>query len=177
MASHYFFDVPVYRLAEDTYYKQMDDFIDQTLFPPNMPYSAARREREQQNPNENTWMRDHLHQQFGGAWRYNEVIGYIRLHFLGSQIRGEYYGVQVKRITRTRKKILEFRTWKLAPEIDIPQEASSADIYRLVLEYLDDCRKELKGRIVDSKLLEAIGPYVDWKSLWQSGWGRDKATL
>ena len=44
-----------------------------------------------------------MHDQFGGAWKYNEIIGYIRLHFLGNQIRGEYWGVKAMCQVRTRR--------------------------------------------------------------------------
>jgi hypothetical protein len=36
---------------------------------------------------------DHLEMRYGGPWNFNEIIGFIRLHFLGSQIRGEYFAV------------------------------------------------------------------------------------
>lgn len=157
LADFYFFDVPVYRIEEDKYYSERDRWIDQILFPPNDPYSSKRREKELQDRNSLVGSRDCLERSYGGCWRYNETIGYIRLHFLGSQIRGEYYGVQKKRIVRTRTKILEYQTWKLAPEIEIPPQSKSEEIFGLIIEYVDDCRKELKGRFVDSKILETRG--------------------
>ncbi len=94
----------------------------------------------------------------------------MRLHFLGSQIRGEYFGVAKKRIVRTRTKVLESRTWKLAPEIAIPGASTSSDIFRLILEYVDRCRKELRGRYVDSELPETVGRHLDWRRLWEESW-------
>lgn len=166
-SNEYFFDVPVYRIEERRYYAERDQWIDRILFPPNNPYSSVRREKELQDPKSLVGPRDHMQRSFDGCWRYNEIIGYIRLHFLGSQIRGEYYGVQNKRIVRTRKKILEYQTWKLAPEIEIPPDSKSEEIFGLIVEYVNDCRKELKGRrFVDSEILETIGPYIDWRAFW-----------
>ena len=165
-ADFYFFDVPVYQIEEKKYYSERDRWVDQILFPPNDPYSSVRREKELQDPRSLVGSRDHLERSFGGCWRYNEIIGYIRLHFLGSQIRGEYYGVQKRRIVRTRRKILEYQAWKLAPEIDIPPKSKSSEILNLIVEYINDCRNELKGRFVDSRILDAIGPYVDWRGIW-----------
>jgi len=163
---HFFYDIPVYRLPAKKYYAEMDQYIDTVLFPPDDPFSGALREMERKNQNANVAIRDHLYQSFGGPWQFNETIGFIRLHFFGSQIRGEYFAVKRKRIVRTRNKTLLFQTWKLAPEIDVPIDATSDVIFNAVLEYLSYCRKELKGRHVDSALLEAIGPYVDWRRLF-----------
>jgi hypothetical protein len=80
----YFFDVPVYRLREDRYYDERDRYIDNAMFPPSSPYSERLREEARKNPN--IAFKDHLQNSYGGPWRYNEIIGYIRLHFLGSQI-------------------------------------------------------------------------------------------
>jgi hypothetical protein len=129
MPVYYFFDVPVYRLEETTYYAKMNEYINQVLFPPSVPHSDRLREIEKQNPEANVAIREHLRQSYGGGWRYNEIVGYIRLHFLGSQIRGEYFGVRKKRIVRTRKRVLEYQTWKLAPEIEIPDNSTSAEIF------------------------------------------------
>jgi hypothetical protein len=111
---------------------------------------------------------EHLVLLYGGAWEYNEIIGYIQLHFLGSQIRGEYWQIKEKKIRGTRRKIFEYRTWKLAPEINIPSGASNSEIYALVRKYLNDCAKELKGRYIDVSRLEAIAPHVDWRGLLNS---------
>jgi hypothetical protein len=120
----------------------------------------------EKNPDTKSYFKNHLINRYGGAWNFNEIKGYIRLHFLETQIRGEYWGVNAKRIIRTRKKIFEFKDWKLAPEIEIHPESDSMSIYSKILEYLDDCRKELKGRYIDMHNLITIGPYVDWKSLY-----------
>src|SRR4029077_5456422 len=101
MSPHYFYDIPVYRLPAKQYYAEMDQHIDTVLFPPNDPYSGALREMERKNPNENVALRDHFYRSYGGPWQFNETIGFIRLHFLGSQIRGAYFAVKRKRIVRT----------------------------------------------------------------------------
>lgn len=164
----YFYDIPVYRLSEERYYRERETYIDGVLFPENSPYSLSLRERDAADPDCNTTIRDHLQHSFGGCWRFNEIIGYIRLHFLGSQVRGEYWAVRKKRIVRTRKKVLEYRTWKLAPEVEIPYPYTHQGIYDAVVEYLGDCRKELPGRFIDAELFEVIGKHIDWISLIES---------
>jgi hypothetical protein len=161
----YFCDIPVYRLKEDRYYQEMGSFIEKQMYPGPPEQDAMNRDFYSKNPDQEVSFRDHLRLQFGGAWPYNEIIGYIQLHFLGTRIRGEYWQVKAKRIQRTRRKMFEWRTWKLAAETEIPGEATSPEIFALVLEYLDDCAKELKGRYIDASRLKTIGPYVDWRAL------------
>jgi hypothetical protein len=167
VATRYFYDIPVYRLPEDKYYFERDEYIDGVLFPKDDPFSQSMREREAADPNCNIAIRDHLQRSYGGCWTFNEIIGYIRLHFLASQVRGEYFAVRKKRIVRTRTKVLEYHVWKLAPEVEIPHPYTSRGIYEAVLKYLADCRKELPGRYVDTDLFEVIGKHVDWRGLME----------
>jgi hypothetical protein len=131
MPVRYFLDLPVYRITEDRYYNDRAAFVDRILFPHDASYSEQRRVDEKKNPGSLAGIRDHFEKAYGGCWRYNEIIGYIRLHFLGSQIRGEYYGINRRRIVRTRTRQLEYMTWKLAPEVDIPLDATDSDIFAM----------------------------------------------
>ena len=162
----YFFEVPVYRLVREKYYEQRERFIEDTIdqfFP-----GSARKLLESQRDRKINLI-DHLETQYGGPWNFNEIIGFIRLHFLGSQIRGEYFAVTAKRITRTRKKIFKWQTHKLAPEISVPFEATNLEIWNLIKEYVRDCGEEVKGRYVDTECLDVLGLYVDWRSFLFEG--------
>jgi hypothetical protein len=99
---------------------------------------------------------------------YNEIVGYIRLHFLGSQVRGEYIGVRKKRIVRTRTKIVEFHTWKPAPEVEISRPTANEGIFGAALEYIALCRKELPRRYIDTELFDLIGKHVNWLGLMET---------
>lgn len=160
----YFFDIPVYRLCSDDYEKQKRAYVEKTIFS-----DAMSRDFYERYPDKEIQFRDHLERQYGGIWRFNEIIGFIRLHFLGSQIRGEYFATNAERIVRTRRKVFEYQTHKLAAEIDIPEEASNNQILGLIGEYLNDCQQELRGRYLDRSVFDEIGPYVDWKSLLRKG--------
>lgn len=143
-----FYDVPIYRLSNEEYQKAISAFVDPRV--------------ESQGPGvKQMWW-----EQFGGAWQFNEIIGFLRLHFLGSQVRAEWWSVKAKRITKTRQKQFEYKSHKLAPETSIPSGATNKEIWAAILEHLDDCRKELKGRYVDSSLLEVIGPHMNWQAVY-----------
>lgn len=158
-----FIDVPVYRLPEDRYYQERESFVERHID------KLGVREAFEQDEKFRIRFADHLQSTYGGAWRYNEIIGYIRLYFFGDQVRGEWWRVSAKRVTKSRKKQFEWQTWKLTYERRIDAKSTSAEIYQTVLEYIDSCKQELKPWHIDTSLLETIGPYVNWKALVSSG--------
>ena len=87
---------------------------------------------------------------------------------MGTQVRGEYFAVNKKRLVRTRTKTLEFRTWKLAPEVEIQLPVSRHRILTTVRKYLDDCERELPGRYVDRGPFETLAPHVNWLALFRT---------
>lgn len=162
MAPWYFCDLPVYRLPEERYYAERDTFIDQIIFRSGSPDEAILRQRERRDPNVNDGIRDHLQKTYGGCWRFNEVIGQIRLHFLGTQVRGEYFAVGKQRIVRTRTKTFEYRTWKLAPEIDIAAPYGNSEVLGAIRQYIADCQRELPKRFIDTSMFEALATHFNW---------------
>ena len=161
----FFCTLPVYRVTEEKYYKDREKYLEESL------YLGCDTELTRQffaeNPSQKTMAEEHLIFKYGGPWEFNEVIGYIKLHFVGTQIRGEYWSVEAKKIVRTRKKIFKYRTHKLATEksVDI---SSNSNIYDTVVNYIESCKKELKGRYVDDSLFLTTGKFIDWKSLINS---------
>jgi hypothetical protein len=156
----YFCDLMVYRLPREQYYSERERYVEKIMFP-----TEAHRQFYHGERSRGVAFKDHLVESYGGCWEYNETIGVIRLHFLGSQIRGEYFGVRARRIVRTRYKVFKYKTHKLAPEINIPGEATNAYIAGLVRQYVDDCRRELDNRYIDTEVLDRIAPHVDWRGL------------
>ena len=165
MIFKYFFDVPVYRLSENKYYSERTKYVEKKLYPGAHEVIKKKQEFYKDNPNHKLMFEECLIRAYGGQWMYNEIIGFIRLHFVGRQIRGEYYSLDSKRIVKTRRKQFEFKAWKLAVEINIPKNSNSIEIYTLICEYLDNCKKELKQRYVDTSLFTVLGPHIDWASL------------
>jgi len=147
-----FLDVPVYRLPLEDYDRQQKSYIEKTLHDPVLRDNLA--------------FRDHLWTSYGGCWFFNEIIGYIRPHFLGSQVRGEYFAVRRKRIVRTRHKQVECVTHKLAPEVDIENPITDATIEAAVRQYLKDCQREVPRRHVHLKVFEVLAPHIRWYDLW-----------
>ncbi|QDI75902.1 MULTISPECIES: hypothetical protein [Leisingera] len=161
----YFFDLPVYRLSRSKYYKWREE----TKIRPHEEnwLSVAGRPIPQETKSA---LDQHIYEKYG-PWEFNEIIGYIRLYFLGSQIRGDYLSAEKKRNPISRRKVFTFRTLKLAPEHQIwPEDQNSnQDIWREIQKYIASCEKQLtKGRVIDSSKLELLGPHIDWLSIL--GW-------
>jgi|SRR5579885_818249 hypothetical protein len=159
-------DIPVYRISEKKYYEQRNEYIEKRIFRVGSDEETALRAHYKLFPHDYARFADHLARSFGGMWRYNEIVGYIRIHFFGGQIRGEYIGLYGKRIVRSRRKLFEIKTHKLAAEITVYGCKESSDIFRLLQRYINDCKKELKGRFVDDSIFHRIGAYVDWEKLF-----------
>jgi hypothetical protein len=155
---HYFFDLPVYRLTQEAYDKEFDRYFDKHT-------GAFARDLYQRDPKAKERARMMLWGGFGGSWKYNEIIGHIRLHFLGGQVRGEYFAVSKKVIRRSRSKQLEFQTWKLAPEVDIEVPYGRNEILAAVRQYIEDCKREVRRRYIDTELFERIAEHMDWPAI------------
>jgi hypothetical protein len=156
MAEKYFFDLPVYRISRENYSNARDEHIATSLLQIGTSRSSE------------VFM-DCLQRTYGGCWDFNEVIGYIRLHFLGNQVRGEYFSVARKRIVKTRTKILEFQTWKLAPEIEIEPPYISGNVLFAIEKYIYNCKKKIPRRHIETSLFDQISKYVDWEMLFREG--------
>ena len=166
----YFLDIPVYRLPEADYYLQRERYIESIFFPEDDPTTAELNRRSKANDPQRWGTRyDIFAKIYGGPWDYNEIIGFIRLHFFGSQIRGDYWSTDAKRIVRTRKKLFKWRTWKLAPEMELPENGTNAEIYETVRKYVQRCAQEIPGRCIFTRDLDVLGPHVDWNGLLQDG--------
>jgi hypothetical protein len=148
----------VYRLGRDRYYAQRDADIERTL---------AKAWGQPMNPKSPLIqrLRDDLFTKYGGAWEFNEVVGMIRLHFVGTQIRGEWWRVDAKRVTRTRRKRFKWEHWNVVPEEEIPDGSSNDEIYGIIRNYLVEAQKELRPFHVNTEVFERLGPHVNWNAV------------
>ena len=163
--SFHFLELPVYRLSEEKYNEEQRTGIDSAVkashdppITPSSPSIAKRFARSDDN------YRERL-RKTSGAWRYNEIIGYVRLHLIFSRIHAEYWAKRTP--FKGRKKKFERRLRDLAPATELPTTGSKEEICLAILEHVDDCRKELKNHYIDAEQLKTICPYVDWCALFE----------
>lgn len=164
-----FLIIPVYRISSEKYYQQREAFVEKHLYNSNNEeLNELARQVHKEQPNVKLQSQYILRNSYGSVWDFNEIIGYIKLHFVGNQIRGEYWAVKAKRIVKTSKKSFEYKTHKLAAEMTISRDLDNNEIFEVVTQYIDRCRKELKNRYVDDAQLKKIGEFVDWRKLMES---------
>lgn len=164
MSQIYFHDLPVYRLSEEDYYKSREAKIAASIANTERGITPSPEVRKHIAD----MIKQHDYDKYG-PWQFNEIIGYVRLHFLGSQVRGEYFSVKRGRVVFTRQKTLIYRTHKLAPEHQVPRGATNEQILLAILGYVKDCRKEEPRRFFDDSWLRTIGPMVDWNAIMYPG--------
>lgn len=166
MSETFIFDVPIYRIAEASYYADRKSYVDAHLY--DHP-ELSRSEREafyREYPDKKNRDSDYQQRQYGGPWRFNDVIGYIRLYLDGYQVRGQLWYVDVERVVRKpRHKLLLCKNTRFGIPVDISPQSSNGEIFGRIMKYLDSVRPRFKNRFIDSALLKTVGPYVDWKSL------------
>ena len=157
---HYFMVLPVYRISEEIYYSELNSHIEKQVKIADFVQdedSDIRRSFDQ-----------HLRSTYGGAWEFNEIIGFIKLYFFGSQIRGEYWATKAKRMTKTRKKEYEYKTHKLYMELSIRGKTNES-ILATVKEYILGCKRELNRRChIDLREFESLAPHINWVNLYES---------
>src|SRR5262245_17988301 len=83
-----FFDVPVYRLSKEAYENEFELARRKRL---GRSGWAALQKFRQADPQGYAQQREILHDAWGGPWRFNEIVGYIGLYFMGNQVRGHLW--------------------------------------------------------------------------------------
>lgn len=158
-----FFDIPVYRLAQGEYEAEQKAFIQQQISEGGAAFEEVCRRDQKQIK----FWETHFLEIYGGGWRFNEIIGFIRLHFFFTQIRGEYWRVTAKKITRTRKKLFAFFDPKVTFEEEVPTGSTNAKIFALIQKYLARAQSErhLKKFYIDKSVFENVGPHIDWNGM------------
>jgi hypothetical protein len=157
-----FFELPIYRTSEEEFYREVQKFIDKQFSNLN----DFSKDFLQNNSEEKLGWEQGQRKEYGSIWEYNDIIGYIKLFFYGTQVRGGYWSVTAKRIVKTNKKDFICKDWSFGPAISVHRENDSLGVCNRIIELIDYFKKELKKRFIDTSKFDAISPYIDWKRLY-----------
>lgn len=154
----FFFDLPVYRVTEKEYEKEWG----------NSPQNKTLKNLYSLSKELKIEAESAMRIEFGGPWKYNNIIGYMSLYIHGSQIRGEYYSSNKKRILRKGRGTIVYKAHKLAIEVDL--DICSKDnsvIFKQIKSYIKSCIVDInkyrkKKRSVDTTNFDKVGKYIDW---------------
>jgi len=167
------FEIPVYRLAEQSYYRDLDSLVSEALTSSDAHASHPKqREAEADRRFRHESVQRQIRRRYGRRWTYNEMIGVIRLYQDDGAIKGELWRQPHKRFRRNFKHH-EYEHWERVVEWHpaVPP-AASADVYGELLGRLTELSDggALKGRYVDLHSFRRIGPHTDWLAVL--GWGQ-----
>jgi hypothetical protein len=153
-ANNHFLEIPVYRSTWNAHTEAMNRKRDAYCAGAGGGLSLETRKRVEQHFDEQKW----------SCWEYNDVIGWLRVFWLDWQLRGEYHWVREKRILLGGQR--RFQWFGKAFEAFVYEDATSADIFALLQRLIAEWSREapVRGRHVDTRALERIGPHIDWRS-------------
>ena len=150
---NYFIEIPLYRIPYDNYNNELSQKT-QDIYDSNYPINI-----------ENYHISE-LEKDNCAPWQYNQVIGWVRLFFLGNQFKGELWLHNAKRYTRKMKnKRFEYSNNVIGAEI--PTDLANKEIAKLIMTELKSFGDNFhnKKRYLDISQFQRIACYIDWKSL------------
>lgn len=110
-------------------------------------------------------MRDFFYTNLWHPWKYNDVIGFLNLHILGSQLRAELWKVDKKKYNGGIT-LKPFKNNGKSLELNIPKDLNSKQIFDFILKKLEKLnKKEFKKRHLDLEAFIRVGEFIDWKDL------------
>lgn len=166
--SIYFFEIPIYRVSQEHYGREVETEKEKLLSPLrdlwNRVSSKPVEESEAYQYVKNNFDREHgTH-----MWRYNQAIGWLRLFTSDhSHIRVDYYWVK-ERITKSLKnKLFRYCFEEKTFELDILPAMTSNEIYMLLRERIEELmrKKPFRKYYIDLEPFQNIGTYIDWRAL------------
>ncbi|MFQ5676616.1 MAG: hypothetical protein ACE5G1_12015 [bacterium] len=103
---------------------------------------------------------------YGGPWRFNQTVGWLRMSFAGSQIRADLWFTRAKKLLR-RPRHRQFSLIGKVFELHCWPDQSSKQIYESVLNELKQFQKKFRGGrlVLDLECFSNLGPHVNWCTL------------
>lgn len=155
-----FFEIAVYRVAEEEFQRQFEAAWAKKKVGIDANYEGAAPQDRL------AYFKDYFWRDFGMPWRYNQVIGWIRLYVLGNQLRGELWLHQAKRYQRVMGRRC-YQSEGKAFELSVYPEDGNETIVSKLREELLAFQKEFgRGRyVLDLECFDALAPVIDWHHL------------
>ncbi len=156
----HFFEIPIYRTSQERFNQECGSNLKRHLEKLQLSAFACEPTPEILLPAQQRFW-----ETYGGPWQYNQVIGWIRLYVLGSQIRGDLWKMTGKRLQRKSRNQIN-RVGKIF-EIDFTPDESSEEIHAKIEAELkqvqNGCAK--KKQVLDLQCFRTIATCVDWRKL------------
>ena len=152
--SNYIFDIPVYRCDEITHSKEYEEIKTKKLLSFN----------KDTTPLAYTSMEQWIEQEYWYPWKFNEIVGYLRLFIDGHRIKGDLHHIKARKLRRgTSGKIFYYsKIFEYTPNLS----DASLIIYNNLLNNLRLLKHPpLHRRYLDLDGFIKYGKFVDWRKL------------
>jgi hypothetical protein len=165
LGDKYVFEVGIYRQTEAAFEAKFErDLakhiaeIEAAPMPSPVPPSSELQEK----------MKFAFRHKYPCPWRYNELVGFIRVYVLDDQIRGEKWVIDSmehgKRYDRRAKKV--FRCRHDAFTMLIFEHQDNEALGREIRRHLIEAGKEVReGAFADTEAFDNLSPFIDWRGL------------
>jgi hypothetical protein len=161
----YFFEIPIYRCSEERFLSRRDKaLVEHLKWLADVIGVSRERAPVNYNNTESSFI-----DSYGGPWRYNQIIGWLRMSVGCSSIAADLWLCDAKRYARRmRYKRFYYRGTVLVAQSlrDLSSERILFQIMSRLREYNLAWRK--RRIVLDLDCLARIGPSVDWRSMLES---------
>ena len=150
LTTKYLFEIPIYRLNEYVYQNDMNAHIEKL----NSKF---------ENPMDIAYLRD----KYGGVWRYNEIIGFLRFFQYGeNRIRCEYWDTDSVNKVRTKRKLFVQKSNNYCNE-PFSKSSMNSDLAETMKKAVEHCEGRIKNkkRFLDRELFDNTVDHIDWSGL------------
>jgi len=165
MRDFYIFDIPVYRCRKERYYIEMGEAVEKHK-KECFEWPGFSRKRKSSRETLSRVEAD-VRTAFGGAWEFNQIIGWVRLFPENNGLGAHVWFVEGRRLTRKMRKLFRLQAMSSCPLNYSPPPADSLQIFRDLLKGLEDMAKQrpLKEHYLDLSVLRRTAPFIDWRRM------------
>lgn len=158
----FFFEIPIYRISHEAFDQKYRLDLERYWNSFNQASGLSRSEVSEEF---RMSTEQHFWEIYGGPWRFNQAVGWLRLFARGSQVRGELWMSAAKHLNR--RALREFRLLGKVFELQCWPEQESNEIHSEITAELAKFGKEFRGGklILDFECFDTMAAYVDWRRL------------
>ena len=159
------FEIPIYRLTNSMYESELTKQIDKSMHFSEQELIEIQGEKGK-FIYEYSWNFSKSIIEYN--WKFNEIIGWITIHLTNEIILGEIFLKKAVRITKYGKAKISF--YDCGFKIPYNENKTNSEIYNQILKSIDiiQADKKFRKRYIDKTTFEILGPFVNWKKLYES---------
>jgi hypothetical protein len=160
------FNIAVYRCSKQAYHEEVAADQNDRLAEISEQIGADLTVRQ---PDDAIRIRENVRRVCGGAWKYNQVVGWITVYTFGNQIRADLSFLPARRIARNFKRT-SFQPAGRLIDMYVASRESNEEIFQNLLTRLTGTTDQplLKTRYLDLDSFMNLGPHLNWRTLL--GW-------